>query len=435
MISRMKSFTRLAVLMVLCCVLVAGNLIVPGKVVSAATKKATISTTEMTIPIGKISNKASWNDNSWYLKNGEKLTVKNSIKGATYQFTSSNTKVVKIDKTGGYLTGIKSGSATITCVQTYKNKKNTVGKCKVTVKNATLTTSEYENEFAVGKGEFNLDSYYSSSEPLYQITYRNPDASYSLTSDSKDFTIKEVKYDASKVKDITDSEEYQTVLKDFIADRYLYGYQFNAEKAGVYTITIKETYNKKTKTLGSFKVEIKDTTIREPKVELLEGNSLNVFDLVSYTKENTVYYFAIKDYDETNDDNNVVYLERRDNELYLFGNKTGTAEVIVTEGSEQGPVIGTVTITVIQAPCESIYVDSNEYTTYVGDEYFNIYYELEPWDTTDKVTIESDKPDVLKVEYNQEEGYWVYTPLKAGKVTITIKCGEQTVKCSVIVEE
>jgi hypothetical protein len=433
MIKQKRKITQLLVVMVLCCALLAGNFIMPNKVAEAAAK-TTISATSMTIPVGKMDSKVYWNKNSWEISNAQKLTVKNSVKGATYQFTSSDSKVVTISKTGGYLTGLKAGSATITCTQTLKKKKTTVGKCKVTVKSAAITVSDYDNVYPIGSDGFDLADYYSALDPLFNITYRNPNATYTLTSSSANFTIKEVKYDASKAKDVTDSKEYQEVLKDYIGSRYFYGYQFTAKEAGTYTITVKETYNKKTKTLGSFKVEIKDTCIAEPTVDLLVGNYLNVFNLLKYTKLDKMYYFDIKDYDETNPENNVLTFYEDESYLYLYANKTGKVDVTVREGSEQGKEIGTVTITVAELPCESISADE-EYTTYVGDEYFNIYYDLEPWDTTDKVTIESDNPDVLKVEYNEEDQYWEYTPVKVGEAKVTIKCGNQSVVCKVIVEE
>lgn len=426
--------TRLLVLMALCCAVMVGNLFIPGFIAEAATKKTAISATEMTIPVGKMDSKVYWNKNIWELSNAEKLTVKNTVKGATYQFTSSNTKVVTISKDGGYLTGIKEGSATITCTQTYKNKKTTIGKCKVTVEKASVVTSEYNNVFPVGSGGFDLNDYYSSSDILFNITYRNPKATYTLTSDSKNFSIKAIKNDASKAKEVSEWEEYQTVLKDFIGKRYFYGYQYTAKKAGTYTITVKETYNKKTKTLGTFKVDIKDTSISEPEMNLLLGDNQNVLGLINYTKKDTSYYFNLNGYDKTNPDNNVLQLKQKGSDLYIYANKTGTAEVTVREGTEQGAIIGTVTIVVSEAPCENLYLDSEEYTTSV-DDYFYIYYNVEPWDTTDKVSIESDNPDVLKVEYNQENESWDYTPLKVGEANITIKCGNQSVVCKVVVEE
>jgi hypothetical protein len=422
------------VAMALCCTFIIGNLFVSGSLVEAATKKTAISTTSMTIPVGKLDSKVYWNGNPWERSNGQKLTVKNTIKGATYQFTSSNTKVVTISKNGGYLTGTKAGSATITVTQTYKKKKTTIGKCKVTVKNASLTVSNYGNEFPIGDGGFDLSSYYGYSDPLFNIAYRNPKATYTLTSSSNDFSVKEVKYDASKAKTVTDSKEYQEVLQNFIGDGYFYGYQYSAKKAGTYTITVKETYNKNTRTLGSFKVVIEDTSIAEAKVDMLLGDSLNCFNLISYPKANSLYYFSVKGFDEANVDNNVIGIVQGESELYIKANKVGTAEVTVIEGSENGTVIGTVTIAVAEAPCQSITLESQEYTTYV-DDYFYIDYELDPWDTTDKVTIESNNPEVLKVEYNEEYQSWTYSPLKVGEANVTIKCGNQSAVCKVVVEE
>ncbi|OPJ56120.1 hypothetical protein [Clostridium oryzae] len=426
--------TRLLISTMLCWALAVGNFFIPGTAAHAAAKKTTISSTEMTIPIGKMNGKVYWNKNSWQLSNAQKLSVKNPLKEANYQFTSSNSKVIKISKAGGYVTGLRAGNATITCTQIYKKKKTTVGKCKVIVKNVALIISDYGNDFSVGSDGFDLTHYYNSLDPLFSIAYRNPNATYTLKSDSEKFSIKEIKYDASKVKAVTDNKEYQDVLKDFIGDRYFYGYKFTAKKAGTYKITVKETYNKKTKTLGSFKVVIKDTSIAEAKQDMLLGDSVNVLSLLNYIKKNTSYYFNIKDYDETNPDNNVLVLKNNGSEEYLYANKAGTAEVTVREGSEQGEVIGTVSIVVSEAPCHGITLEQDEYTTYVGDD-FDIYYELDPDDTTDKVTIESDNPDVLKVEYDQEEERWVYTPLKAGEANVTIKCGDQSVVCKVAVEE
>lgn len=431
--NRNMKFARLLVILALCCALIAGNFVMPSVVAEAATKKTAISATSMNIPVGKMESKVYWNKNIYELSNAQKLSVKNAVKGATYQFTSSDTKIVKVSKDGGYLTGVKAGTATITCTQTYKSKKTTVGKCKVTVKNAALEISEYGNEFAIGSYGYNLSGYYAGLESLFSITYRNPDASYTLASSDKNLSIKEIKYDASKAKDVSDNKDYQQVLKDYIGKAYFYGYEFTAKKAGTYTITVKETFNKKTKTVGSFKIVVKATSISDSKVDLLLGNDLNVFNLLSFPKQDTAYYFSINNYDEKNTENNPVTLVGNGSELYLYANKTGTAEVTVRENSEQGTVIGTVKVTVSDAPCESITVDS-EYTTYVGD-YFNIYYELEPWDTTDKVTVESDNTKVLKAEYNEEYEEWEYTPLEVGEANITIKCGDQSVVCKVIVEE
>ncbi len=426
--------TRFLVSVALCCALMIGSLAAPATVADAAAKKAAISTTTMTIPVGKLDRKVYWNDIPWERSNEGKLTVKNAVKGATYQFTSSDTKVADISKTGGYLTGIKAGSATITVTQTYQNKKTTIGKCKVTVKAASVTASDYGNEFPVGDGVYDLSSLYNFTEPLFNIAYRNPDATYTLATSSSDFSINEVKYDASKIKAVTDNKDYQDVLKDFIGDSYFYGYEFSAKKAGTYTLTVKETYNNKTRTLGSLKAVVKKTSIAEPKVDMLLGESAYTFYFVSYAKPNTTYYFSVKNSDKANPDKDVVVVVSNGSEQSLKANKAGKAEVVIREGSEDGTVIGTVKITVKALPCKKITFNAKEYKTYVGD-YFFTQYEVDPWNTTDKVTIKSDQPKILKVEYDKENNYWTYTPLAVGEATVTIKCGNQTAVCKVIVEE
>lgn len=428
-----RNIVRVIMLLVLCCTVIAGNLFLPGTTAEAAAKKPSIAK-QLTIPVGKLDSKICWNIGSIDLSTAEKLSVNNKTKGATYTFASSDSKVVSVNKDGGYVTGLKAGSATITCTQTYKGKKTTVGKCKVTVKNAALKVSDYENEFAVGSGGYNLYTFYACVDPLFHIEYRNPNATYTLTSDSKDFTIKEIKCDASTAKDATDWEDFVPELKSYIGDRYFYGYSYTAKKAGTYTVTVKETYNKSTKTLGSFQVVIKDTCLAEDNIDILLNNYLNAFTLLEYTKADMSYYFSIEDFDESNLENNVLLIYSNGNDVSLYGNKTGTAKVSVREESETGALIGTVTITVKENPCEEILLDEKEYTTYV-DDYININFDLEPWDTTDKVTITSDNPKVLNVEYDEDEMTWNYTALKAGTANVTIQCGSQSVVCKVTVEE
>ena len=381
------------------------------KVAQAATKKTTISTTKMTIPVGKLKSGVYWTDiKTWDRGVAQKLTVKNSVKGATYTFTSSDKKVVTIGKSGGYLTGVKAGTATITCKQTYNKKTTVVGTCKVTVKKANMISyNDLGSDgglgnpvVAVGDGVYDFYSWFAGMDAFYYIGYRNPSAKYTFKSNSADFTMEEVKYSGGE------TAEYAGV-------DYSYGYKYTAKKAGVYTITVQETYNKKTTKLGSFKVEAKDTYVEAEEVQLRMGDSASVFSYVYFTNPETMYYFNIENYDSSNPESNVLGLGYDDYDtekayLLLFGQVPGTATVTVRKGSETGDVIGTLKVKVYEATCQDIILDSNELTTYVGDEYFYVYYELDPYDTTDKVTFESDNPEVLKVEYTEYDG-WKYTPL------------------------
>ena len=398
----------------------------------AATKKTSISTTKMTIPIGKLKSGIYWTDvKTWDRGVAQKLTVKNSIKGATYSFTSSDKKIVTIGKNGGYLTGVSAGSATITCKQTYKKKTTVVGTCKVTVKKANFVSysdlsSGYDSEVPVGKGEYDFYSSYAGMDAFYYIGYRNPSAKYTFKSNSTDFSMEEVKYSGGETA-------------EFAGVDYSYGYKYEAKKAGTYTITVQETYNKKTRKLGSFKVVVKDTYVESEEIQLRIGDSVSVFNYVYYTNPNAMYHFSVDNFDDSKPEGNVLGLGYEDYDtekayLLLFGQVPGTATVTVRENNEAGKVIGTLKVKVYEAACEDIVLESNEYTTYVGDEYFYLYYELQPYDTTDKVTIESDDPTVLKVEYS-EYGYWVYTPLKVGTANLTIKCGSKSAVAKVTVTE
>jgi hypothetical protein len=111
------------------------------------------------------------------------LKVENPVKKATYSFTSSNKKIVTVKVSGSKatLTGVQAGTANITCQQKLNGKTTKVGTCKITVKNAVASEESYDG-LPVGTNKVNL-IYWS---------YRNCNATYTFTSDSADFTMKEV---------------------------------------------------------------------------------------------------------------------------------------------------------------------------------------------------------------------------------------------------
>lgn len=125
-----------------------------AKYVQAASKPK-LNKSSMTIPVGKIKKGVWWYKDGIDYDEAEALTVKNKQKGASYTFASSNTKVVKISKNGGYLTGVSKGTATITCKQTYKNKTTVVGTCKVTVKDASVI--DKGADLTIGSDLMNVD--------------------------------------------------------------------------------------------------------------------------------------------------------------------------------------------------------------------------------------------------------------------------------------
>lgn len=223
-----------------------------------AAAKTTLNKKSMTIPVGKINYKTYWNtDVVWGFDQGWKLLVKSPVKGATYKFTSSNTKVVTIAEDGGYPTGVKAGKAVITCTQTLDGKTTEVAQCKITVKKANFETdAEMDYTLPVGSGAYTLYNHYAYDFPLFLITYRNPKATYSYKSDSANFSIKEVKWNASNASKIVNEDWQVEMLQDHIGDKYFYGYEYTAKKAGTYKITVKETYNKKTTTIGTFTIKV-----------------------------------------------------------------------------------------------------------------------------------------------------------------------------------
>lgn len=385
-----------------------------GRTVLAAAKP-TLNVKELVVPIGKMNEKVFCEkDKDGYLSLDPNIFVENKKKGATYEFTSSNTKIVTISKKGGYLTALKTGSTTIVCKETYNKKTTVIGKCKVTVKKSKVISYDYNKDFAIGSGILGVevfdDGYYNVSLPFY-IEYLNPQATYQFKTDSKDF-----KFEIAK---LTKEEKKIYTPTDQFAIRY------TAKKPGTYKVTVTETYKGKTTTVGSFKIKVHDTEVRKT-YELPVNSSTKVFNLISYDVENQNYYFLISTFDSENMDNNVIVLNKEDGYLEVRGLKVGTATLKIYEGKDDsGRYLGSCNIKVVEIPAESIEAEASEITTYVGDDYFYVYFYLDPYNTTDKLELTSSDPSVLKVEKN-EYGYWEYTPLSEGRAVITAKAGKVT---------
>jgi hypothetical protein len=197
---------------------------------------------------------------------------------------------------------------------------------------------------------------------------------------------------------------------------------------------VKETYNKKTRTLGSFEVNIVSPKLSYTEYELLKGERLYTDYWVQFPKADTLYYINIENYDDIVE-NNTLIIDQDEYGTFVYANKAGTAKLTVREGSKDGKSIGTITFVVSEAPCEEIIPDLYEYTTYEGDLNFNIYFDLEPWNTTDTVIVTSDNTDVLSVSYNEDYRCFDYKVGKAGKANVTIKCGDKSAVVVVTVVE
>jgi hypothetical protein len=83
------------------------------------------------------------------------LEVYSPVKKATYSFTTSDKSVVTVKTKGtkAYLTGLKAGTAKITCNQKLNGKTTKVGTCKVTVKNPVFGSDYSYDPIPVGSME------------------------------------------------------------------------------------------------------------------------------------------------------------------------------------------------------------------------------------------------------------------------------------------
>lgn len=336
-----------------------------------------------------------WGDDTYYSKNDKyTLDVKNPVKKATYSFTSSNNKVVTVKTSGtkAYLTGVKAGTATITCNQKLNGKTTKVGTCKVTVQNATFN-QEIE-VLPVGKSSF---------KSIWYVK-RNNNATYTFTSNSKDLTIKET-----------------VESSDFMGpDMYFISQTFNAKKAGTYTVTIKETYNKVTRTVGKVKYTVKNANVyKETTME--EGEVIGAFSLIDNARHDVPYLFV-------SDDNKIVESYTIDDGFYIKANKAGTATIKIYENAksvDESKLIGTCKITVNEVVLEAFEVYFSDTATYVGGDDIEVEAYKEPSHAPGIITISSSNNKVATVKID-EEGYGIITPVGAGTTTITVACGEFT---------
>jgi hypothetical protein len=406
----------------------------------AATKKPSLSKTKMTIGVGgtyTVSGVNKWkNDDgstSWYEKTANNVvSVKNSQKGATYTFTSSNKKVatVKGKGTKGTITGVKKGTATITVKQKYKGKTTTVGKCKITVKQATsvkaspnsktlaMATTEHPDVIGVSDGII-----YAT---IISIPYRNPKATYTFTSDSDDFQM-------------------------YLKREYGYDEQYYiAKKAGTYNVTVKETYQKKTRTLGTVQVTVVPVALNSSSKIVIYTDTQSGYDMSGLIDLNNYWISYIVE-PATDADKEMLKIEEKsitlDGENYTYTEvnalKIGTVKLNVyyeNEDGTKGDLIGTTSVEIKRYPVKSLNVDplvilyaggDQEYCYYVYDDLYTLekgaeaemgYYYMYP-----KITYTSSDTSIVVVD---EEGL-LKSKNKLGEAVVTVTCGDITKEVAV----
>jgi hypothetical protein len=348
-------------------------------------------TKEMTIGKGSIRGDSHFYSKSDYYT----LEVYNPVKKASYSFASSDKSVVTIMSKGtkAYLTGVKAGTANITCQQKLNGKTTKVGSCKVTVKNAKIFSETYDG-LPLGTGE----------RLLTFDDNRNYDATYTFTSNSKDFTLKEI---VKKEKGTTDS--------------YMITQTYTAKKPGTYTVTVKETYNKKTTTVGKMEYIVKKATVIE-KQTLYLGETAWAFYLINNYREDVDYFFDVSEGD-------IVEFYEEEGIIFVKAKKVGTATVKIYEDAktpDDEKFIGSCNMTVKADTLESIETYFYSTKTYVGGDSIGFGVNKYPDIAPDVITVTSSNPKVATVSYYNADNYGEIKPVSKGTVTITVTCGKFT---------
>lgn len=284
---------------------------VPVANVSAATK-ATLSTKKVTISLGK-QTKSSF-------------TIKNQIKGAKYTFTTSNKKVLKVSSKG-ILTGVKAGTAKITVQQKYKKKVTKVGVVKVTVKKASAVSSKTKTyTYGRGKASVKLSDY---------VKNPSPDAKYQLVSSN------------TKIANTVTLQ----AKKDYVGT-------LNLKAVGSVTYSVKETYQKKTRTICKFKVTVKGATFDKKNFEA---------QYKTIDTEVDIYPMDYMQYVTKDDD--ITFESSNEDVFVIDGDKLSTVddgEAILTVYNG-GKVLATVNIKVAYVKVTGVKLSQNKVNIYTGE--------------------------------------------------------------------
>ncbi len=365
-----------------------------GVSVNAATK-TTIEDKKLTIGVGK----GIWEPTT--------ISLDNKI-DATYTFVSSNTKIVKVGKKNGDLTGIKAGTASITVTQIYKKKSTKIGTCKVTVIESAKVNNNVKDEWFTTLSEnrtveLYLDSYFDCI---------NTSAEYTVTSSNTD--VAKITGKANK------GNKYSLSLQ--------------SAGAGCTTLTVVQSYKGKTKTVG--KVNIKVVDVYLDAGELVDKSFDILYDgyFAAYIK----YPDGSKGCKLVSSDENVIKIDNSNsNETtgttvyeFEFVGK-GTATLTYYEGET---IIGTrkITVTSVEATeakysegTEIIQIEMPREGVFVNT---SIDFDLLPGNANGKAcTVEIADKSICAVEDISAYSGVIHVNLdvkKTGTTTIVVKNGE-----------
>ncbi|MDD5934363.1 MAG: hypothetical protein PUC65_02175 [Clostridiales bacterium] len=368
---------------------------------SYAASKASLSDTEYYMSAG-----TEFPEGNFFVGRKYQISVVNPVKKATYSFKSSNTKVLKVKAKGTtvYLTGVKAGTATITCTQKLNGKTTTVGKCKVKVSKAYLCN--YGDEIPLGTNVI-----YHTYDSIVTIGNRNTSAKYTYKTNSKNLTMSEVKVDASE---------------SYGEKAYLYMQKYTAKKAGTYKVGVMETVGKTTKRIGTIEVTVVAPEY-ETNYELTTNEEFSLSNIIRNPMNNTYDSYSLEAIDfDPNDSNAIITTSSYEDDWLLYkGNKEGTAKFVLyytTNGFKEK--VCDVTVTIKDAVLEELYYSIDE-TIYIedGKTYFSV--RKDPWNAPGDITVTSSDDKIAPVAYDEEEECYCITPLASGSVTLTIACGDK----------
>lgn len=377
-----------------------------------------LDTSQLTIPIGKVTKKSAWLTEDYYEGYGSGITVYNKSKKDKITYTSSNKKVVTVDK-NGWPTGKKAGKANITV----KNGKKKIGTVKITVKNTALASSKYGRlDYGLGK---------QADVPIARFT--KPGAKYTLTSNKKGISFSKSSLGINGM------------------------YNVNFKKTGTYTVTVKEKINKKTKKLGTVKLTARN--IRQDRKSLEYSPFVKGYvypaEIWSYIPAQDIAYEITNGKDTVITQESDTYSGMDSTYFKVVGEGTATIRATNKKGDKD---YGSITFTTVRNKCAKIEIEDDELTTitkdngttergyllmtgtdYVSKTAKTLDYlangvgEDDSYTCSDDVVYSSDNPSVFTVSYvdNYKGEYYVgytgymMTAVAPGEANVIVKCGDQ----------
>lgn len=360
----------------------------------------------------------------------EQVLISNKKESAVYTYKSSDTSIVKVDSQD-ILTGVKYGTAKITVREKYNGKTSVVGQYEVAVKKTTIKDVAKADDFLwaeIGKATFednpfNLQDYVE--DKLFDN--RNMDASYTFY--SGDTGILKIKSN---------------------------GLVEETLKAGKVRITIKETYKKKTRTLGDIGMEIKEPEFTKAgkTLNIVKYSSLDMNKYLNYL----TYYYVVLSNKEGNEDEILQMAETKGEWNGKFKAATCGA-VTVSVYTDTKPLtdntykkkkcLGRMKVNVIPKNVSSVKLVKGDINGKYTEEdtlsikkytekNVDVHYIVKPKNCSDDITVTSSAPKVAGVvqnnySYGKGTGVLTIKTYRKGKAVIKLKIGEITKKINVTV--